>query len=1154
MFFGPHDPFVQTLAEKAVVEVKRVSTEFGLPCERASGIVKLALYDFVILCDNSFSMRNHKEVLENTLLKLARLSTLLAPGGISIRFPNHWWGYNGDSDNLLTAEAVRRQFAEVSFYGRSKLGTTLRKKIVQPMIRKAEERTLKRPVITMIITDGEPYGERRETLRDTIQSCKQSVALQSYGKAAAVFVVSRIGNSTKADQFIAELQSDKSIANMTYCSREALDEQQEVFKQCGDNNRKYAPAWEAASSLGRTSDASMLRRRINPFDGADKMRLLSQDPGDLNFLFLSTTLFHPFQAIHMSHAMEDDALHQLQQEQSKLLDKIDELRTIGVGGLVELPQLIVCGNQSSGKSSVLEAITRVRFPAKSNVCTRFATEVILRRNAAFSKIKVSIEPGPSRTDEDERRRLRSFTYEDFSNGDDLPPLIEKAKVHMGITESVNTGFSDDVLKVEISGPDKPELTLVDLPGLYYSTSQEQDLQGILIVRKLTERYMSNPRSIILAVISAKTDYHLQEVLNIAEQFDPKRERTLGIITQPDILEANSEEEDTYLHFVKNEKIPLELGWHVLRNRSFETRDISDDARDEMEKAFFNQGRWASLSRECVGIESLRRRLSGVLLKLIRRNLPGLITEIQDKVSDRQQRLSKLGPGRSTLQQQRGYLLGISSKFERITMQALNGMYADDFFGGLDGTSSTEDFRRLRAVIRQLNEYFADAMAIRGCRRKIVDVHPLFGKNHHKLAAGNPYTDIWEPEYVERSSLEAEVSKQARNNRGIELPGNANQLLVGSLFRDQSKPWEGLAKEHLMKAWESARYFTWLVLQHITDDHTSSLLIGSIIDPELERLKQSLLEKLDELTAYAKRGHPLPLGKSFLSQVQKARSNRQLESLRSKLLFAGSEGNEGELYTMKDIEQATSAMETSRDEFAAAEIIDQMQAYYETAIVTFVDNVAILGIENCLLDPLQRIFTSQVVNNMDDGQVRELSMEPPYIHAERERLAWELDKLQAGLRALRVFTPQKPSFSSLPPLIKKPAPGLSNGLNPSEKSPPAPTMPSYHGKPFAGKEWSELLSSPGPAKDNRKYAKSKSPKPSSVPESAGTSSAPFGNLFGPGLPEHKVAPVVFGAGEFEHKRFCMDVSTNPREEKHDSGASGTSISENKSVFGGHRTKV
>ncbi|EAW16392.1 putative dynamin GTPase [Aspergillus fischeri NRRL 181] len=819
----------------------------------------------------------------------------------------------------------------------------------------------------------------------------------------------------------------------------------------------------------------------------------------------------------MSHAMEDNALHQLQQEQSKLLDKVDELRTIGVGSLVELPQLIVCGNQSSGKSSVLEAISRVRFPAKSNVCTRFATEVILRRNASFSKIKVSIEPGPSRTDEDERRRLRSFAYEDLSNGNDLPPLIEKAKEHMGITESVNAGFSDDVLKVEISGPDKPELTLVDLPGLYYSTSQEQDSRGILIVRKLTERYMNNPRSIILAVISAKTDYHLQEVLNIAERFDPKRERTLGIITQPDILEANSEEEDTYLHFIKNEKIHLDLGWHVLRNRSFETRAISDDARDEMEKAFFNQGRWPSLSRECVGIESLRRRLSSILLKLIRRNLPGLITDIQGKVSDRQQRLSKLGPPRSTLQQQRGYLLNISSNFERITLQALNGMYADEFFGGLDDTGSIEDFRRLRAVIRQLNEYFADAMAIRGYRRKIVDRGPLPSMGDLQVAFGKPYMDDWKPEYVERRSIEAEISKQARHNRGIELPGNANQLLVGSLFRDQSKPWESLAKGHLIKAWESARYFAFLVLQHITDDHTYSLLVGSIIDAEFEKLKQALLDKLDELTAYTKRGHPLPVGKSFLSQIQKARSKRQLESLGANLQ-ASRQDEKGEKYfSMKDLEQATSSTEASRDEFAAAEIIDQMEAYYETAIVTFVDNVATLGIENCLLDPLQRIFTSQVVNNMDDNQIRELAMEPPHIHEERQRLGRELDKLQAGLRALSVFNAQKPSLGN-PPLLT---------------------------------------------------AKAAEPRPPSVPDSAKASPAASGNLSNTVVSEQKSGfggfggfgatssdkmPVrgLFGASPSEQKSVSSGLGASSSDKMPFSGLFGASLSEQKSVSGGFGT--
>ncbi|GKZ24655.1 hypothetical protein AbraIFM66951_011926 [Aspergillus brasiliensis] len=727
----------------------------------------------------------------------------------------------------------------------------------------------------------------------------------------------------------------------------------------------------------------------------------------------------------MSTTPEEEALHQLQREQSKLLDGIDELRTIGVGSLVELPQLVVCGNQSSGKSSVLEAISRVRFPAKSNVCTRFATEVILRRNPT-PKIKISIEPGPSRKDVPERLNLLKFAEELSPHDNDLPAIIEKAKKLMGVTETVQSGFSDDVLKVEILGPDKPELTLVDLPGLYYSVSQEQGFQGIRVVRSLTEKYMQNSRSIILAVISAKTDYHLQEVLNIAERFDPKRERTLGVITQPDTLEPNSEEEGTYLQFLSNQKIRLQLGWHVLRNRSFETRDIPDDARDEREMDFFNQGRWSSLSRDCVGIESLRRRLSSILFLHIRRNLPGLIADIQGKTSERKKELSKLGSPRTTRQQQRGYLLNISSSFERITGQALHGLYADEFFGAFESISDTHDFRRLRAVIRQLNEYFADAMATRGSRRIIVDQYPGFGQDSKLDISKNPYLSGKFAQYVLRKNLEEEVAEQARKNRGIELPGSANQLLVGSLFRDQSLPWGGLAKEHLIKAWESVRYFALLVLQHTADDHTFSLLAGSIIEPALDTLKENLLAKLDELTAYTKRGHPLPVGKSFLTRIQKARSNRQMSSLKTRLKSTPHHKADGEaLFSMKAIEDASSTLESSRDEYAAAEIIDQMQAYYDTAIVTFVDNIATLGIENCLLDPLQRILTSQVINNMDDNRVAELASEPFFISEERDRLASEVEKLQAGLRTLKSFNIQMPSMSGPPSIEKSQAPRTGN---------------------------------------------------------------------------------------------------------------------------------
>ncbi|OJK01635.1 hypothetical protein ASPACDRAFT_51424 [Aspergillus aculeatus ATCC 16872] len=685
-------------------------------------------------------------------------------------------------------------------------------------------------------------------------------------------------------------------------------------------------------------------------------------------------------------------MRQLQSEQSRVLDIVDELRTIGVGALVELPQLIVCGNQSSGKSSVLEAISRVRFPAKSNVCTRFATEVILRRRPS-SSIK----------------RLRGFTSEAFSNGDDLPSLIEKAKECMEITESVNAGFSDDVLKVEISGPDKPELTLVDLPGLYYSTSQDQGRKGISIVRGITERYMKNTRSIIMAVITAKADYHLQEVLDMARKFDPQRERTLGIITQPDILEPSSEEEDTYLQFLRNDKVSLQLGWHALRNRSFETRDASDDARDEKEAAFFEQGRWASIPSENVGIDSLRRRLSNILFKHIRRNLPELVTDVRKKIEIRQSRLTTLGEARSSLQQQRGFLLGISTGFEKITGQALNGMYSDRFFeDGPEYILMGQDDRRLRAMIRELNECFAEAMSVRGKRRTIIHGwNQILSRSDIAALSAKPYMKDWEYSCVSRESLELELNSQARRKRGIELPGSANQLLVGDLFRDQARPWEEIAREHMMHAWSVVRYFIHSVLQHLTTEHTYSLIATSLIDPELDKMKESLLAKLKELTAYTKRGHPLPVGKSFLSKIQESRDDRQFKALEQRLLSSKNASADAS-FTLNDLKKATTGSETEGNEFAAAEIIDQMQAYYD--VMTFVDNVAILGIENCLLAPLETIFTAQTINNLSDERIQDLASEPSSVEQERKRLSEDLRKLQEGLSTLRLFSTQMPTLS------------------------------------------------------------------------------------------------------------------------------------------------
>jgi hypothetical protein len=152
------------------------------------------------------------------------------------------------------------------------------------------------------------------------------------------------------------------------------------------------------------------------------------------------------------------SLQELQSNgQRKIMDIVDRLRRTGLSGVVSLPQLVVCGDQSSGKSSVLEAITEIPFPRKENLCTRFATEIVLRR-ASLPSIKITITPDKNRL-EDEQKELRLFnkTITDFSQ---LPAIIEDATVAMGLGEvgaAKSRAFSRDVLTIEICGPDRPQL-------------------------------------------------------------------------------------------------------------------------------------------------------------------------------------------------------------------------------------------------------------------------------------------------------------------------------------------------------------------------------------------------------------------------------------------------------------------------------------------------------------------------------------------------------------------------------------------------------------------------------------------------------------------------------------------------------------------------
>lgn len=220
--------------------------------------------------------------------------------------------------------------------------------------------------------------------------------------------------------------------------------------------------------------------------------------------------------------VDTTSLNALQSKDSReVMDVIDGLRRSGLSGILQLPQLVVCGDQSSGKSSVLEAITEIPFPRKENLCTRFATEII-RRRAATPSISTKIIPDKHRSSS-EKQRLEAFrsSIGDFSQ---LPKLIEDATELMDLGSDVPgqaRAFSRDVLSIEIGGPNRPQLTLVDLPGLIHSKNKMQSKEDVELITGLVDDYIKQKRTIIMAVVSAKNDYANQIILEKCRDVDHK---------------------------------------------------------------------------------------------------------------------------------------------------------------------------------------------------------------------------------------------------------------------------------------------------------------------------------------------------------------------------------------------------------------------------------------------------------------------------------------------------------------------------------------------------------------------------------------------------------------------------------------------------------
>lgn len=611
-------------------------------------------------------------------------------------------------------------------------------------------------------------------------------------------------------------------------------------------------------------------------------------------------------------------------QQDELIDLVDTLRSQGITHYIDLPQLIVCGDQSSGKSSVLEAISGgLRFPTKDSLCTRFAIELILRRSPA-SHVNISIIPDKARP-KPEKDSLGKFKPPTASM-DAFPDIIDAAAKEMGI-DGTKKSFSKDVLKVEIYGPKQPHLTLVDLPGLYHAGSKNQSGEEKQVIHDLVKSYMSKKRSIILAVVSAMNDYNLQIVTEYAQSADPGGDHTLGIITKPDTLHSGSPTQ-TYFKSLVTAGAHFKLGWHVLRNRDFKTRNYTTEERDKAEGAFFQNDDWRKISKDRVGVHSLRRRLSDILFAHILQEFPQLLQDVESGIAECEEQLNSLGASRSTVESQRRYLLQASQAFTTLMQASVDGTYHAAFFG----TSHTEDGqkKRLRAVVQNILKDFAQEMRLRGHAVILVDHLPDQGKLQNTT-----------PRATSREEFLKYVEHRMSVSRGRELPGTFNPDIIGDLFFDQAKPWKGImktAREELLKATETTID---LLLKYVADETTAQAIQLYLIQPKMKTVSNSLAEKVDEVLRPHLLGRPLTFNHYFIENIQKKRREETRKILADKLAaFFGRDPEaksvvdriyEGKFDVRTLLDSLALKTEVDFDRFACVEATNAMEAYYKVCM-------------------------------------------------------------------------------------------------------------------------------------------------------------------------------------------------------------------------------
>ncbi|KAI1847520.1 hypothetical protein JX265_000770 [Neoarthrinium moseri] len=365
-------------------------------------------------------------------------------------------------------------------------------------------------------------------------------------------------------------------------------------------------------------------------------------------------------------------------------DTLGELQQLGISHVAQLPELVMVGDQSAGKSSLMSGLAELDLPRSGGVCTRCPIHIRLSRDNRWSctvslQIDYDYQPrGPVRRSDVTRnnpfppwvkkpRVVKHFKSIDFDERLHTEEVLRWAQVAIlnpnhassifvpgegayardnvlqAAADATEAQFSPNIVALEMKGPNLPDLSFYDLPGVFSTPAREEDEYLVQVVRNLSSEYICRSQAIILWALPMNNDPETSISLGLIRAAKAQ-ERTVGVLTKADMVRP--EDTPQWLSVLRGEKHPVGRGYFITSRPVLPNDDGNMDRLNQWEEQFFtsNEQHWPpdfhEFSDRC-GVEVLKAFLSKCLGEAFSRSLPAIKNKVRARLAEIRDQLSEL---------------------------------------------------------------------------------------------------------------------------------------------------------------------------------------------------------------------------------------------------------------------------------------------------------------------------------------------------------------------------------------------------------------------------------------------------------------------------------------------------------------------------------